>query len=224
MGSNGADWLLSFAVREEAEFFRPSPAHNFETIVTGIGRRNAADAVHRALAIHHPRRVITAGFAGGLAPGLERGTVVFEADAKLGLDTTLISMGGVAVRFHCAQRVAITAVEKNTLRNETGADAVEMESSAIRALCRDAGIPSATIRVISDAADEDLPLDFNALMTSADRINWLKFAGTIARRPGLILRLIEFRRQTREAAKKLAHALEKIVHDRASCHVRATDS
>ena len=205
------NWLVCFAVNEEAAFFRRSRRRDPEVVITGMGRRNAVEAVQRAMAAHQPRRVITAGFAGGLAPDLLRGTVVFDQDDELRLETTLRSMGAVPAKFHCARRVAVTASDKTNLRNKTGADVVEMESSVIRSLCRDAGIPSATIRVISDAAADDLPLDFNALMTPSDRINWLKFAATIARRPGLIFRLIEFQRQTREAAKELARVLEQVI-------------
>jgi len=67
-----------------------------------------------------------------------------------------------------------------------------MESSAIRAICQEEGIPGATIRVISDAADYDLPLDFNSLMTPDCRINHLKLAGTLLRAPGKISELMTF--------------------------------
>ena len=49
---------------------------------------------------------------------------------------------------------------------ETGADAVEMESEVIRAMSVGKRASSASpCASISDAAHEDLPLDFNALMT-----------------------------------------------------------
>ena len=138
-------------------------------------------------------------------------TVVYEQDFDAGFGPELEDLGAVPAKFYCHRRVAITASEKTALWRETGADAVEMESSVIRTICREFRIPSATIRVISDDARQDLPLDFNALMTSEDRINNLKLLGAVLGRPGRIPRLIEFQQQTVGAARKLGVVLEELL-------------
>ena len=122
----------------------------------------------------------------------------------------LLALGAVRGEFHCAARVAITQSEKQALRETTKADAVEMESAVIRRICFEKQIPSATIRVISDPADEDLPLDFNALMTSDYRINYLRLIGTLLRSPSIIPALIKFQRQTISGARSLGRVLEEL--------------
>ena len=92
--------------------------------------------------------------------------MIYDEDYDAGFGKDLEEMGVVPAKFYCHRRVAITAEEKSVLWKETGADAVEMESSVIRTICHELKIPSATVRVISDDARQDLPLDFNALMTS----------------------------------------------------------
>jgi adenosylhomocysteine nucleosidase len=202
-------FLICFAVKEEAKFFLPAAANGqAEVLITGMGQRNAGESLRQAFSRIRPEKVITAGFAGALNPGLRLGTVVFEADLETGLVERLTQAGAARGRFQCADRVVVTAAEKRSLRKATGADAVEMESSVIRALCREKGIPSATVRVISDAADEDLPLDFNALMTANYRINFVKLARTVALAPGKIPALMHFQKQTAAAARNLANVLQ----------------
>jgi adenosylhomocysteine nucleosidase len=211
--------LFCFAVQEEMKFFAPHRscakgfelATTFQVWMTGIGRKNAAENARKAVARMKPERVITAGFAGGLNPDLKCGTVVYEQDFDAGFGPDLEDLGAVPAKFHCHRRVAITAEEKAALWKETGADAVEMESSVIRTICREFHIPSATIRVISDDATQDLPLDFNALMTSEDRINYLKLLGAVMSRPSRIPKLIEFQQQTIGAARKLGAVLEELL-------------
>lgn len=212
------DLLVCFAVVEEMKFFAPSRPRKkgppaplpCQICLTGIGRRNAALSIREAIAELHPKRVITAGFAGGLNPALRHGTVLYEDD-EADLGPELEDLGAVRGKFYCHRRVAITAAEKAELWKQTGADAVEMESSVIRTICREFGIPSVTVRVISDDAHEDLPLDFNALMSSEDRIHLLKLLGAVLRQPGRIPKLLQFQRQTVAAARRLGSVLEMLV-------------
>jgi hypothetical protein len=105
--------------------------------------------------------------------------------------------------------MAITGVEKAALRRETGACAVEMESAVIHGLCRDHGVACATVRVISDVAGEDLPLDFNQLTTPDLRIDGGKLAFAVAGAPWKIPALLRLQRRTAAAAAALAVSLTR---------------
>jgi nucleoside phosphorylase len=232
--------LICFAVKEEASPFRKQTASlaRIETLITGMGPRNAATAIRDTIAGRRPALVLTCGFAGGLNPGLEFGTVIFEADpatqieagliaagqghgefatqsgsaAILSLESALLAAGARAGKFHCAVKVATTVQEKRTLWESTGADAVEMESQVIREVCRDKKIPSATVRVILDSAEENLPLDFNQLLNERDEMDYGKLAMAIAKSPGKIGALMRFQKQTQAAAEKLAEVLLRVLN------------
>jgi len=208
--------LVCFALKEEAAPFRKLAAaqSGVAILVTGIGRRNAERSISEFLArepsVPPPDLVLTCGFAGGLNPKLQAGEVIFQTTDE-NFRARLIAAGAKPAEFFCAGRIATTVAEKKLLHDETGCDAVEMESEAIFWICAKRDIPCATVRVISDAAGEDLPLDFNALAKADQSLDYGKLFLAVARSPGKIGALMELQKKASLAAERLAAVLAEII-------------
>jgi nucleoside phosphorylase len=204
--------LVCFALKEEAAPFRKLCAGRTEVVIvlTGVGRDNTERSMRKCLAQYSPAGVLTCGFAGGLDPALKVGDVVFFTQDRV-LRDELMNAGARPAKFFCAATIAATAADKEQLRRTTGADAVEMESELIQEICRQTGIPCATVRVISDAADEDLPLDFNRLHKPDWSLDYGRLIGALARSPGKIGALLRFRKRISSAAGRLAATLAKVI-------------
>jgi nucleoside phosphorylase len=108
---------------------------------TGIGRSAAEKTVRALLAAHRPRKLFAAGFAGALDPQLAIGDIV-ERD--------LVTR----------DEPVATPEGKAQLARETGARAVDMETSAIAVVCAEQGVPLHIVRAISDTAQAPLPIPF----------------------------------------------------------------
>ena len=206
--------LVCFALKEEAAPFRKLAAGKtgVDILIVGIGRANAEKSVHNYLAAHSPRQVFTCGFAGGLNPDLKLGDVVFEVqNSKPEIQNQLLAAGARPAKFFCADRIATTVAEKKQLREQTGADVVEMESAAIHAVCAEKNIPCVTVRAISDTVLEDLPLDFNALAKADKSLDFGKLFLAIAKSPEKIGALMTLQKKTKFAAERLAEVLGQLV-------------
>jgi adenosylhomocysteine nucleosidase len=204
--------LVSFALKEEAVPFQKIAAGNagISILLTGIGRQNAEQTVRECLATNSPEVVLTCGFAGALNPALVTGDVVFSTDDPE-LHKRLFAAGAKAAKFFCASKIAAKAAEKQELHRMTGADAVEMESEAIHAVCRERGIPCATVRAISDTASEDLPLDFNQLSKPDLSLDYGKLIWAVAKSPGKIPALLRLQKNCKFAAERLAAVLQEVL-------------
>lgn len=206
---------VCFALAEEAGPFRKVAGDSVPVFITGIGRLNAEKAAREYFKDHSPGLLLTCGFAGGLSPVLAIGDVIFEVSSSAGkgmeLEAKLISAGAKKAKIHCADRIAARAVEKRKLHDETGADAAEMESGAIQSVCRERGILCATVRVISDTANEDLPVDFNDFLKPDKSVDMGKLFLTAAMSPKKMAGLMELQKKTKLAAQRLAEVLVKII-------------
>ena len=136
-------------------------------------------AGHRRRVRHH------GGLGRGADPTLRVGDVVIDVPwdaASLPLDYP-VSRG----RIHTADRPVATAGEKAELFGRTGALAVDMEQSAVRATA--GGVPLVGLRAVSDAAGEDLDPAVLGLVGPTGRPRPLAVAAYLARRPGRIASL-----------------------------------
>jgi adenosylhomocysteine nucleosidase len=203
--------LVCFAVPQEANPFRKiiHERSDVRVLITGMGMANAEHSVHKALQEIRPARVFTCGFAGALNPDLRVGDVVFDTSDSV-LSERLCRAGARPVRFCCLDRVAVTRAEKSALREAHHADAVEMESAVIQKLCGKADVPCVLLRVISDAAQEDLPLDFNALMDERQQLSFARLAMALMQSPQRIPALMRLGRNSALAAERLARVLAQV--------------
>jgi len=197
-------------------------------ILTGVGSRQAALAVSN-VSWDEPDTMqfcISSGLAGGLKPAYRVGevlsarTVVAESappDASgrtIESSPALVSFAAeagatVVDRFYSAERAVSTAHEKRHLGES--ADAVEMESFQVLLKARADGIPAVAIRSISDAVDEDLPLDMNEVFTERGEVSIPRVLGQVAMRPQSLPGLVRLGRKSKQAAESLAEFLDRYI-------------
>lgn len=155
-----------------------------------------------------PALVLSTGLGGGLDPALPVGAVVVDGDAAL-VDQLLAALAA-AIRAPITGQDAIAAgiSGKAALRQATGAAVVDMESHVAARVAHRSGVPFAAIRVISDAANEELPPAALVGMRPDGGIALGAVLASLARRPAQLPALI---RTGRHAG--LAHKALRDVYD-----------
>ena len=164
--------------------------------VAGVGGDAAAQAARLLVAGHRPRLLVSAGFAGGLAPTLPRGSVIRAAQVIRPEGTAArplahaVSVEGRPLSLVTTDRIITTPIEKEGLRAACAADAVDMETFAVAEAAAAADLPCASVRVISDDARQALPREVAALARPQSSMRRLGAAlAVIGRRPRAALDL-----------------------------------
>jgi len=166
---------------------------------TGVGFASAAAKIAKLLSGDRPRVVISSGYAGGLDPQLKISDLLlatnFSAPGLVALCRTSAGDRRVPVfGWLTSQAAAVESVaDKAALADETGAHAVDMETEAIALACSAAGVPLLSVRAISDAASQPLPVPFEHWFDLArQRPRPVALVSYLARQPSRIAAFARF--------------------------------
>lgn len=210
-----APWreLREFTKQGSESFVARIASAEVHVLLTGIGGKNGM-ASHRAADI-----CISSGLAGALRSEYRPGDIlaaervhavaqksVLLSDAKL--VQLAVDYGARAVDcFYTADRVIGLASEKRELGKV--ADAVEMESGQVLHEASAIGAKVVALRGISDAAEENLPLNFHRTITPTGGLSVPRLLVEILRHPGAVPALARFAKQSRMASEKLCAFLDR---------------
>ena len=191
--------------------------------LTGIGRGLQSEAVEMREAFFSSKLdlAISSGLAGALKETLKPGDLIapqkvrtLRNDANADSDSSLrdraVRQGALEIETLISVNRIVSSVEEKRRLAFFG-EAVDMESATVMSYFVSAAIPVLTIRAISDAADENLPLDFDRCLTPQGAIRPMSLVNAIVRRPGRLPDLVRFGRQSHQAAQRLGSFLDEFV-------------
>ena len=194
--------------------------------ISGVGQEAARNAAQLIIDGHQPHTLISAGFAGALAPHLEHGTVLVperilddnqqciyplgHSDQSLWPGENIIDSKATLITVDSV----ITSKEKKArLRQETHADLVDMESAAVALVAQNADVQFLAVRAISDTSEETLPPEVNRLSQPQSPMHRFGAAlAAITRRPAAATDLWRLWEQGMSCSRTLADRLEQIAH------------
>lgn len=205
-----------FALEFESAGFRAMQARGLcsQVWTLGVTGERAANALQRFLANQKPSVVLSAGFSGGLQPGLRIGDLIIGRNYT---DSGLLQQLGTQTRFLIgdivtAREILETSVQKLEMGRKTGALAGDLESAHLQTVCQAAGVPMLSVRSISDTAEADLPLPAQVLVNpQTGRSDPSLIFQYLFRHPSKAAQFAALVRDARTAQRSLGAALHDIV-------------
>jgi len=164
---------------------------------------------------------ISTGLAGGLAASQKHGDVLVARNVQLISTKATVACNSnlVASAVGCGARAVNAFLTNDSIVSDAGdkkdlsakGDAVEMESFHVLSAANSVSARSVAIRAVSDALDEDLPLDISEVVDRRGHVRWGKMLREVGYHPQRIPALVKFGRQSQLAATKLADFLDRYV-------------
>ena len=172
-----------------------------EGIVTlaGGGSADLDRRIEQAIAAYRPKALLSFGVAGGLHPSLAVGDIVAGAEVKgegwsVPCDQAWLAALAPACRARPAVVTALSvpaaSVEMKRVLARLGAATVDMESHAVALAAREAELPFAVLRVVSDTCNQAIPPAALAGLREDGRTDALAVLFAVARSPRQLAALI----------------------------------
>ena len=193
-------------------------------VESGVGAAAAAKATKAAIAFYKPQWVVSAGFAGALDETLRRGHILM-ADEVASPDGQTLAVGlkldpqtvAATKGLHVGRLLTVAEIirqpeECRRLAEQHRAAACDMETFAVAEACAVAGVRFLSVRIISDAVDDELPPEIENLLaqtTLAAKIG--AAAGAVLKRFSAAKDLWKLREDALKASDRLAKFLRGVM-------------
>ena len=197
-------------------------------LALGIGKECARIAAEMTIRCYRPDLIISAGFGGGLQPDVEDGDIVIGTEIlelrkdegdKVCWDTAfslpkppVLDVDHDDLRVHhgkiiTSDEMILRADNKKRIGKATGALAVDMETSAVAAVCAAQDTEFFAFRCITDNDHEDLPQDFNDFFVLG-QLRAKRVISACARHPTVVTDLARLGYRAQRSGQNLARFLE----------------
>lgn len=193
--------------------------HRVVVVETGIGESAALRGAELLLDLYRPKRLLSAGYAGGLTKRLGRNELVIPSRfVRLRDGALLESVDGAHTdssqyTLLTSERVIRTPGEKRDLGKRFGADMVDMESWALAEFARRHGIPFLSLRIILDTIEEELASDVQRIVDNSTNTARMlgSVVGALFRRPSSLLDLYHLKERALVATDRLAIGIAELL-------------
>lgn len=201
-------------------------------LALGIGKECARIAAEMTIHCYRPDLVISAGFGGGLQSDMHAGDIVVGTEildlhkdqrTTLAWDSTHkpVDPGRIhgedtpGLRVHygkllTADEMVLRAENKARIGKATGALSVDMETSAVAAVCAARDTDFLAIRCITDKVSENLPDEFNDFFVLG-QLRAKRVVSSCARDPRILADLARLGYRAKYSGEKLARFLQAAV-------------
>lgn len=223
--------LASKAWRGRPDAIFPAPDDDRYLITcAGVGAENARMSAERMVS-RGVAALVSIGMAGGLAPELATGHIVIATDVvQVDADTeagswpahargaagacVCLTENGLDATCGTIVTVAepvLTRRHKESLFQQTGALAVDMESSAVARVASQACLPFLGLRVVCDPARMSLAPELVSGLKPDGSVRYAAILQRLAQRPTLVRDMVSLARAFARARKSLGLAWHHLV-------------
>ena len=197
-------------------------------VISGIGPARARAAAEQLLETSDPdaiTAVLSVGVAGGLTNDMRRPALTLPTQVVRQSDCAEWDLNGALHRqaqrtlndadFYWRPAISITTTHvlftrpEKLAAAESGAEIVQMEDSEWAEACAAADVPFLALRVVLDALDDDIPVEFG--QWRRDVPTAMDITMGAIRRPRLLRELAQLGLQRRAALQELERALTVLI-------------